>query len=281
MRDIGIPVYLFRWYHSFLLDRRYCVCVGTSYSKVVRFALGVPQGSISEPLLLALYPSTLTTEIRAAVSREVRTFEFADGVNLWVRLNKTADGNYDVHQAQTPLNVISNWSENYGINVSISQSISETKTYGFLYAANQKDTPPPVNLTYRGITLAIKDEAKMLGVTFDHNLNFDKHVKIVTNAAIRKLACINKIIGKDWKGSTGDTRAACLTQVWSILTNACNVWAPLFNEGTLTTLQRTANYMARVIAGLFRSTDTDSLYLEANVLDIMKTVDDKIMAGIE
>ena len=39
--------------------------------------------------------------------------------------------------------------------------------------------------------------------------------------------------------------------------------------------------MARVIAGSFGSTDTGSLYLEANVFGIMKTVDDKIMTGIE
>ena len=64
MQDSGIPVYLLRWYRSFLMDRRYCVCVGTSYSKVVRFALGVPQGCISVPLLFALYLSTLTKEIR-------------------------------------------------------------------------------------------------------------------------------------------------------------------------------------------------------------------------
>ena len=96
-----------------------------------------------------------------------------------------------------------------------------------------------------------------------------------------KLSCISKIIGKDWGGSTGDTRAACMTQVWPILTYACNVWAPLLNESTLATLRRTANYTARVIAGLFRPTDITSLYLEANVLDIMKTVDDKVMAGVE
>ena len=82
-------------------------------------------------------------------------------------------------------------------------------------------------------------------------------------------------------GSTGDTRAACLSQVWPILTYACNVWVLLLNDGPLTTLRCTANYMARVIAGLFRSTDTVSLYLEANMLHIMKTVDDKIMTGIE
>ena len=119
-------------------------------------------------------------------------------------------------------------------------------------------------------------------MTFDHNLNFEKRVKNITNTAKLKLACINNIIGKDWGGSTGDTRAVCMTQVWPILTYACNVWAPLLNEeGTLVTLQRTVNYTARVIAGLFRLTNSDSLYLETNVLNIMKTADDKVMAGIE
>ena len=44
----------------------------------------------------------------------------------------------------------------------------------------------------------------MLGVTFDNKLNFEKHVKNVTNAAKRKLACMSKIVGKDWGGSTGE-----------------------------------------------------------------------------
>jgi hypothetical protein len=30
MQDIGLPTYLLRWYRGFLMDRRYCVCVGTS-----------------------------------------------------------------------------------------------------------------------------------------------------------------------------------------------------------------------------------------------------------
>lgn len=228
------------------MDRRYCVCVGTKYSKVVRFALGVPQGSISGPLLFALYLSTLTTEIRSVVNKQVRTVEFADDVNLWTRLDRKEDGSYDTSQAQLALDTISNWSERYGINVLISPTIADTKTYGFMLQSQRGKPTPPVDLVYRGIPLTFKDEAKML--------------------AKRKLACINKIVGRDWGGSTGDTRAACLSQVWPILTYACNVWAPLLNDGSLTKLRRTANYMARVIAGLLRSTDTDSLYLEANML---------------
>ena len=219
MHDMGLPTYLLRWYRGFLMDRRYCVCVGTSYSKVVRFALGVPQGSISGPLLFALYLSTLTKEIRSVVPRQVRTVEYADDVNIWVQLDRTQDNRYDTSHAQLTLDTISNWSERYGINVSISQDANNTKTYGFLLLAKQIDkAPPPINLLYRGTALTFKTEFTMLGVTFDKNLNFDKHVKNVTDAAKRKLACISKIVGKDWGGSTGDTRAACLSQVWPILT---------------------------------------------------------------
>ena len=209
MRDIGIPVYLLRWQHSILLDRRYCVCVGTSHSKIVRFALGVSQGSISGPLLFALYLSTLTKEIISTVNTEVRTVEFADYINLWVRLNRTADSSYDINQTQRALNVISDWSERYGINVSINQSIKPG--LWLLFPTENRFPRSPVNLTYRGTPLAFKDDATMLGVTFVQTLSFETHVANVTNAAKRKLACITKIIGKDWGGSTGDTRAACLS----------------------------------------------------------------------
>ena len=150
----------------------------------MRFALGVPQGSISGPLLFALYLSTLTKEIRAVVPRQVRTVEFADDVNLWVKLDRTQDNIYDTSHAQSALDTISNWSERYGINVSISQVAKDTKTYGFLLLANQNDiAPPPPNLLYRGTALTFKTEFTMLGVTFDNKLNFEKHVKSVTDAA--------------------------------------------------------------------------------------------------
>ena len=187
--------------------------------------------------------------------RQVRTVEYADDVNIWVKLDRKEDNSYDTGHAQLTLDTISDWSERYGINVSISPNANATKTYGFLFVANQAESkwrqpPPPISLLYRGTALSFKTECTMLGVTFDTNLNFERHVKNVTDAAKRKLACISKIVGKDWGGSTGDTRAACLSQVWPILTYACNVWVPLLNDGTLTTLRRTANYMARVITCL-------------------------------
>ena len=80
------------------------MCVGRSFSKVVRFALGVPQVSISGPLLFALYLSTLTEEIRTVVTSEVRTVEYADDVNIWLRLQRNANNtSYDTTQAQIAL----------------------------------------------------------------------------------------------------------------------------------------------------------------------------------
>jgi hypothetical protein len=164
MQDIGLPSYLLRWYRGFLMDRRYCACVGTSYGKVVRFALGVPQGSISGPLLFALYLSTLTKEIRSVVPRQVRTVEYADDVNIWVQLDRTQDNRYDTGRAQLTLDTISNWSERYGINVSISQDANETKTYGFLLLAKPRDKrPPPYQPTVQGYSIVIQNRVQSVG----------------------------------------------------------------------------------------------------------------------
>ena len=54
-KKMGIPSCYANWYRSFLMDRRYRVKYGTAKSGFCRFANGVPQGSVSGPLLFIIY----------------------------------------------------------------------------------------------------------------------------------------------------------------------------------------------------------------------------------
>ena len=122
MQRLEIPRYLVKWYRSFLIDRRYRVKLGTEVSKWARFALGVPQGSISGPLLFNIYMSTLTKKIDRMIEPTIRHREYADDLSIWARVHKRADGSYNMAPLQRTLNVISRWSNRYGINVSTSKS---------------------------------------------------------------------------------------------------------------------------------------------------------------
>ena len=96
LHRLRIPPYLVRWYRGFLIDRRYRVKYGCSVSKVARFPLGVPQGSISGPLLFIIYLSTLTKKIARLKEPTTKHGEYADDISIWARVRKQADGSYNI-----------------------------------------------------------------------------------------------------------------------------------------------------------------------------------------
>ena len=84
MERLGIPSYLVKWYRSFLINRRYRVKFGGETTKWARFALVVPQGSISGPLLFTIYLSTLMKKIDRIMEPTIRHGEYADDISIWV-----------------------------------------------------------------------------------------------------------------------------------------------------------------------------------------------------
>jgi len=108
---------------QFLIDQRYRVKYGSGVSKCVRFALDVPQDSISGPLLFTIYLSTLTTKINRLNEPTIRHGEYADDLSIWARVLKRADGSCNMKPLQKALDAISRWSSRYSINVSTSKSV--------------------------------------------------------------------------------------------------------------------------------------------------------------
>ena len=276
MHRLGIPPYLVKWYRGFLIDRRYRVKYGSSVSKVARFHLSVPQGSISGPLLFIIYLSTLTKKIDRLNEPTINHGEYADDLSIWVRVRKQADGSYSMKPLQRTLDVISRWSRIYQINVSATNSI------GVLFFKDPRGwSDVGIELTYRELPIPWQRTGKALGIFSDNTIGFTTHCNEAIAKARSKLSLINKISGKKWGGSTRDMRAACLSQVIPILTYGSSVWGPLISPGTREKLQLTVNLMARIITGTCRATNTSSLLLEANLDPIDRFIDDRTMAAVE
>ena len=174
------------------------------------------------------------------------------------------------------LDVISRWSSRYGINVSTSKSA------GVLFCKDPRAwSAAGMELTYHDSPIPRQKSGKALGFFIDNTIGFTPHCNEVIAKARRKLSLINKISGKRWGGSTGDMRAACLSQVMPILTYGSSVWGPLISPSTRDKIQEKVNLMARIITGTCRATNTSSLLLEANLDQFDRYIDDRTMATVE
>ena len=131
----SIPSCFARWYRSFLTDRKYCVHFGTARSTFVRFANGVPQGSVSGPLLFVIYSVSLISQLDLLECKGLKVAMFADDLTIW---HCSSSISISCPTFQLALNIVQNWSSEYGMPL----SDGKTEAIHFSRARNRPEFSP-------------------------------------------------------------------------------------------------------------------------------------------
>uniref|UniRef100_A0A674NLG0 Reverse transcriptase domain-containing protein n=1 Tax=Takifugu rubripes TaxID=31033 RepID=A0A674NLG0_TAKRU len=167
---IGIKGTALDWFRSYLSDRYQFFAhvhgVPSSYSRVSH---GVPQGSVLGPILFTLYMLPLGNIIR---QHGIHFHCYADDTQLY--LSMKPEETEKLVKLQTCLKDIKSWmSSNFLL---LNPGKTEVMVFG----------PEPLRdrldhmITLDGISLTSSLSVRNLGVTFDQNLSFNSHIKLVS-----------------------------------------------------------------------------------------------------
>ncbi|VVC34843.1 Endonuclease/exonuclease/phosphatase,Reverse transcriptase domain [Cinara cedri] len=152
-----LPPYYFLLFKSYLENRYFSVRSGFSLSEVSPIHAGVPQGSVTAPLLFNLFTSDQPTTPNTTIG------DFADDKAL---LAIHSDPEIASNLVQNHLNLLSTWYKDWGIK------INETKSIHYTFTLRQIVCPP---IFLNNVPLPTAQNVRYLGLHLDRRLTWATH----------------------------------------------------------------------------------------------------------
>ena len=171
--DFGLGGLAVGWLQSFVSCRTQYVVVGDERSSPTPCLSGIPQGSVLGPLIFSMYVSPIGDVIQA---HGLQYHQYADDLQLYTALH--ADDFADLSRVESCVADVSRWFlEN-------SLLLNPTKTEAVVFGTRPRlqavDMTRRLNLD--GVSVQFSDAVRLLGVTLDPTLSFDRHVTEVVKS---------------------------------------------------------------------------------------------------
>ena len=186
LMQLKITGNMLNWIRNFLKDRICQVKIGDTLSNTFCSENGTPQGSAISPLLFLI----MINDFPKLSSFTSDSF-FADDSTIWRSGNNFPQITFHL---QKDLDTICEWCKKWGF------MINTEKTTGIIFSKN-KPKNINVNLVINGKPIIMKDNCKLLGVTFDSHLTWNAHIEELENKTNKNLNIMRCISGTNWGAS--------------------------------------------------------------------------------
>ena len=219
---------------SYLSNRSQSVLIGNNSSSPSPLLTGVPQGSVFSPLLFCLYTSPLS---HIFSNSPVSYHLYADDTQLYISFS-SSDSAHNLTVLSSILDSVYSW---FTLN---RLSVNPSKTEFLLVGTpQQRSKLTATSVSFCGNVLTPSDSCRNLGVVFDSDLSFKKHISNVCRLSfyyIRQLWQIR---------SSLDTNSAIIlaNSLVSSKLDYCNSLYYKLPACSLNRLQVVENALARVV----------------------------------
>ena len=164
LHKMGLRGNLPEFISNFLDHRSFQVKVGSELSDHFPQEEGVPQGSILSPILFEIKINSIIDNISKNTDKSLYVDDF---MMAFASKNKI---DHSERHLQLQLKKLETWADENGFK------FSPTKTLAVHFCRKNSCVKQPELFLY-GKKIAVKDEAKFLGVIFDNKLSFIPHIK--------------------------------------------------------------------------------------------------------
>lgn len=177
---IGIRGTALAWISSYLNGRSFSVTINNFCSDTMDISYGVPQGSILGPLLFNLYMLPLGSIIRR---HNISYHSYADDTQLYISFSP--DDPSPVNDLISCISDIKNWmAQNFLL-------LNDSKTE--ILVVGPKARREHLCTFFTPLLVKPCGDVRNLGVTLDSDLNFEKHISLITKTAFYHLRNISKV----------------------------------------------------------------------------------------
>lgn len=187
LKRLGVPKGVLKFIFNIVHSRNLIINFD-NINEHRRVGRGLPQGSVLSPLLYSLYVRELVEVVSDC--RNLKILQFADDVCIY-----TAGPRPErvVNSLEIGANRIEEW-----FNLESGLSLAPNKSILCVFSRSLSTRKHQWSITVDGSIIRSQHQAKFLGITFQDNLKWNKHVDALINTCVKPLGAIGYLRSTWW-----------------------------------------------------------------------------------
>ncbi len=266
--DQGVPAGYVLLLREFLLNRQARVRFNGELGRSRKMNQGLPQGSVLAPILFLFYINNLAF----LLPKELTISIYADDVSI---LASSKDRQVAQRETQKAVDVVAKWSREWKL------TLNGEKSEVSLFTLAKTDRSWTPNISIGGKPVRFEPHPRLLGVTLDRTLTFNKQVELVVAKVARKMGMLRAVANSTWGWRKQDLRKIYLAHFQSVLHFASSSWQPWLSKTLINRLEATQNRCLRVITTQASSSPVEALRAETCIQSVKTTIDRSCLRSFE
>ena len=254
LTQTNIPHTILRYIANYIKGRMAYTTFRNHTSTKRQFKSGVPQGGVLSPILFNIYTSDIPLP-----PDSVQLTPYADDITITA---PHTDINIAKANIQPYLQDVLKWTKDNDL------LLNTDKTTCTLLTPDPAEYNKQLGLQIDNTTLPMTTHPKILGLTLDPKLTYNRHIDLAATKARKTINILKVLTSTKWGKHTETILATYKAITRPVLEHASTIWSPNASETNIDKLQIVQNTALRIATGCTHDTNTQHLHDETNVLPI-------------